>query len=373
MLKKSLTVIASSLLVASMANATELYNNDGTTFSIGGRLDMGLATTTNTTASGKFHDVGTLNNSRINFAGSRQLNEDTKVFGKVEWGFDANAGDSSPSPVTKNRLANAGISNKTFGTITYGKQYGTFYDVSGFTDMYEISGGDANYLAINSDLIGLNRPDSTLRYDNKFRNANFAIYYASKDSGQYKDNASLELTRKYAAGSSVIVDVAEGLKVGVATNYALLGNTIGTGDTNEGIDISSTVFGLSYDSDLFAVAITGSFHTIGEKNGITGASLPAAGIIGQESYFAFKLGKPALVYVGNNFQVVDFKDWEDLGMSTDSIKTQNYVALGAKYSFTESFVTAIEYRADLRSSHDLALAGESARGDQLAAVIKYYF
>ncbi|MCL2566671.1 MAG: porin [Alphaproteobacteria bacterium] len=368
MLKKSLSIIGASLLMTGAASATDLYNQDGKTFSVGGRVDMGIHTNQNSDpTSNKFDSVtGYDNGSRIEFSGTDQVNDDMKVFGKVQWAFDT---QSNTGFWGKNRLGFAGIDSNKFGKITYGKQYSTYYDVEAFTDMFNINGGEANLIGSSqlfgsNDFITLLRPDSTFRYDKAFGGTSIGVQYTTKDSGQYtSSNAFItDMSRKYAFGASVISTVATGVKIGIAGNYVAFNDKVDTSDT---LGLASGIAGVSYTSDMFDFALTGSYHAQSASNWWDKSS-----IIGQESYIAYKPIQPVAIYVGNNFQRLTVNDSHT--SKNNNYTTLNYAAIGSQYSFNKSLTTAIEYRHDLRSKNAILDASDS-NSSELAAVIKYNF
>ncbi|MDR2008227.1 MAG: porin [Alphaproteobacteria bacterium] len=373
MLKKSLSVLASSLLIAGVASATELYNQDGTTFSVGGRLDIGYQTATNKKNDhglydGQIHTVnGQGNGSRINFGGTRQINDDLKAFGLAEWGFDPNV---SGGAYWNNRLGYAGFEHTTAGKVAFGKLWGVYYDVAGFTDQFIASGGDAHYITkindFKGDFSGLTRATSALRYDKKLGPVALGLQYQTQENGDGIVSRDY-INRKYSFGASVVADVATGVKVGVASNYLAV-----TDKMNEAMGISrnasmsSNILGVSYTSDMFDFALTGSY-TINNNAGTNKSDT-----IGQEAYIGIKPIAQTLAYVGNNFQTTSYSD--DLaGNKKDSTTEQNYVSVGAKYFFSKQATVGAEYKYDLRNKDTIAKSKNGVNGSQVSARIQYYF
>lgn len=372
MIKKSLTIIAGGLLVVNVASATELYNQDGTTFSVGGYMKMGYQSDAKD-AKGNMDKVnGKYNNSRINLSGTREINPDFKGFAKVEWRVNPFA--TSEDPVLQNRLGYIGFDHKDLGTITFGKQWSTYYNVASFTDLYDITGNDAIGIYGNGtddndgdgSFVGTGRANSALKYDKAFGSTGLSLQYQANDTSNRDVNGNLpsmhgDVERKYSFSGSVVQGIGEHFKLGIAGHYAKLDSLA----TDVKMDRTAAVAGATYKNDWVETALTVSYNT----------NLYAAGIsestsIGQESYLGVKVAKPTLIYVGNNYSKTSY-DLADMKDTTDV----NYLAIGAKYDFTSDFALSGEYRYDLRTD-DQVLAAYSNSGSSMnkfALAVKYTF
>lgn len=123
----------------------------------------------------------------------RKVGEHIAVFGRLEYGlnlangtrFNQNANSPSefvndplqePEPFTS-RLGFVGISHKTLGTLTMGKQWGSYSDVGGFTDAFTVFGSSAvDVYASGTDggFKGTGRSDETVQYRNRFGPVGFS-------------------------------------------------------------------------------------------------------------------------------------------------------------------------------------------------------
>ena len=132
-MKKSLLALA--VLAAASANAATVYDKDGTTLAVGGRVQA-VAYNGNFDGAGK--DVANLKNSaRLNLAGNTKLTDWVSAFAFTEWNMaDGNKGQDKIS--TRNQFV--GLDFGSFGKVTAGKQYDAFYDVIGNTDIWEDCG-----------------------------------------------------------------------------------------------------------------------------------------------------------------------------------------------------------------------------------------
>jgi predicted porin len=121
----------------------------------------------------------------LDYAFEKQI----KVFGHTEWAvnlvdnnysFNASAITDQSIPdalfdettsAFETRLGYLGVDFKKFGVLTFGKQWSAYYDVSGWTDMFIVFGGQASstYLTgTDGGETGAGRAAKTMIYRNKF-------------------------------------------------------------------------------------------------------------------------------------------------------------------------------------------------------------
>lgn len=366
MIKKSLTILAGGLLIANVSNATEIFNQDGTTFSVGGYLKLGYETTAKH-PSGKLHTVdGKYNSSRINFSGTHQINDNVSVFGLTEWGFDPNeAGDND---FLTSRLAYIGIEHDMLGKVSFGKQDSVYKNVTGFTDHYDITGGDAlgvNDDGVNGSFNGTGRADSALQYSVDLNGTTISLQYQAREDRMLELNSQdTNLKREYSLGASVVTEVMDELKIGVAGNWAKLGHVgeIDSAFNNAKLDRVSAVIGGEFENDLLLIGLNVSYNT-----NMYNAGLTKSYTIGQESFVGVKMDG-AMVYVGNNYATTNY-DEKSFKDTTD----YNYIALGTMYEFTDRFSASAEYRQDLRSMKDIRESTNGGNVNQIVVSAKYMF
>ena len=78
-MKKSLLALAVVAAVATSANAATVYDKDGTSLAVGGRVQ---AVVYNGNAAGiAENDAGLVNSARLNIAGSTKINDSVSVYG----------------------------------------------------------------------------------------------------------------------------------------------------------------------------------------------------------------------------------------------------------------------------------------------------
>ncbi|MCL2566672.1 MAG: porin [Alphaproteobacteria bacterium] len=385
MLKKSLSIVAGSLLVASISNATEIYNNDGNTIAIGGTMKFGYQSTTNGSDTNNLVFVSQDKNksSKLSITGTRAVNDDMKVFATYEWGINPlatkNDGTDQKDFFTP-RQGFAGVDHKTFGKFTFGKQVGVYHDVSAFTEKFDLTGtnGVAPYTSIfngtsgqagDGGFTGVGRADGAARYDRKDGPVAYGFQYQAHST--YSTGV---VDRDYSAGAVVIGDVAQGLKIGGAFNFAKLDVTSLSG---EKVDRMDGILGISYNDDRFSFGLTGSYNTnLYQLLANTGVA-PETASIGEEAFFAVKVAQNQQVFIGNNFQTTSYKT-NDAGLyankgNTKSTTEYNYVSVGARNYFTPQAYVSVEYSYDLRGKSDINNSWNKANASQIGAIFRYDF
>ena len=149
-------------------------------------------------------------------------------FGRIEFGF--NMVNNNPVFVTGGdpgfsvgqggqaigtRLGYVGL-DTPFGTVSFGKQWGVYSDVSGFTDQFATYGGDASgtYNAgTDGGISGTGRAETAMQYRNKFGPVAIGL--------QAQFRSRTDAARRFAdsVGASVVTDVLPHFNGGVAINY----------------------------------------------------------------------------------------------------------------------------------------------------------
>ncbi|UYM18754.1 porin [Endozoicomonas euniceicola] len=215
MQKKLLAAVVASL-VAGQAMALEVYNDDTTSLSIGGRIGV-KAEKAEGSSAGMKND-----SSRINFKFAHKLGNGWTGHGVAEWGFRAKDEykDGAKEDTFFNRLGFVGLDHDTYGKITAGKSWSVMFDVNGWTDSYAIGGGKAMGLydgRLGGDFDGSARADDVLQYRNSFGGLNVGVQYQLEghNDGAYLENTVDDrIKRKSGAGVSLSYDLPMGLSLG---------------------------------------------------------------------------------------------------------------------------------------------------------------
>ncbi|WNJ96123.1 porin [Vibrio ruber] len=188
-MKKTLIALAvAGAAVATGVNAGELYNQDGTSLTMKGRVEGILSL--------KDGDASDKSRTRLGFLGKQEINDNLYGLGYFEGQFVSDDGAVDGSKSVKNdtgtfesRYTYAGLGG-TYGLVTYGKQDGVLTPLSDFTDIMSYH-GDSSV----KKLTVLDRVDNQLKYAGSFDNLNVFAEYRfadrsddTKTGGVYTDN-----------------------------------------------------------------------------------------------------------------------------------------------------------------------------------------
>ena len=326
------------------SQAVEIYNDDSSTLSVGGRL----------AASAKFSDgensLGS-QSSRINFGFTHALESGWDIGAKAEWGFDA-LSNSSKDNLFFNRLGNITADKENIGHFTLGKAWSVHYDVAGATDRFWIFGGDTagSYDGIVSDggPHGTGRADDVLQYRNNFGGLQIGVQY------QFEDNNS-DFHRDYGYQAMAGYDFDFGL--GLSAVYAET-----QFNDREDAKIANAV--VKYDNnDLYLAANYSQSrnHQQGESY-FSDADTTADGAIkeatGLELFGSYNI---------NQFQILGgYNQLED----DNSQAKYSYATIGAAY-LTGPVILSAEYKMDISSKN--GNGSDADLDDVLGLLVRYNF
>lgn len=193
-MKKSLLALA-VVAVATSANLATVYDKDGTSLAVGGRVQ---AVVYNGNATGiAENDAGLVNSARLNIAGSTKINDSVSVFAFSEWNMaDGNTSGQSWGDSINTREQYVGADYGDFGKILGGKTYDLANAVLGATDVFEDFGARLQG-SINGD-----RRTGMFRYvyDNNGIFGSVSYQTAADGSSVAGNNADVEGGFAAAAG-----------------------------------------------------------------------------------------------------------------------------------------------------------------------------
>lgn len=202
-MNKTLIALAvASTAVAAGANAGELYNQDGTTLSVGGRAEARLSI-----ADGKADDAS---RARVNIKGTQELAEG--LYGVGFYEAELVSDDNTGGDTTDNRYIYAGIGSEA-GLVTYGKNDAALGVITDFTDIMEYHGAVASAKFTSAD-----RQDNMLTYAGQFGDVAVKAAYRFADRTTTGTGANAEYDNQENSGynASVIYTVADtGVALGV--------------------------------------------------------------------------------------------------------------------------------------------------------------
>jgi predicted porin len=119
------------------------------------------------------------------------------------------------------RLGYLGIDMNKFGTVTVGKQWSVYYDITGYTDKFNVFGGQASATYVtgtDGGGSGTGRADQALIYRNQFGPVLIGVRMQARTA---TNNHFLD-----GYGFSAQVNLLKGLKVGAAFNKAFPDDTV---------------------------------------------------------------------------------------------------------------------------------------------------
>ncbi|QIL85038.1 porin [Vibrio sp. HDW18] len=329
-MNKTLIALAvSAAAVATGVNASELYNQDGTSLNMGGRAEARLSV-----KDGKANDKTRV---RLNFLGKVAINDSLYGVGFYEGEFTTADDGEDKKGDLDNRYTYAGIGG-TFGEVTYGKNDGALGVITDFTDIMAYHGNSAAYKIAVAD-----RVDNMLAYKGQFADLSvkasyrFADRSADKTGGtwntDYTDNGEdgYSLSAIYALGDT--------------------GFNIGAGYADQD-KANQYMLAASYAIADFYFA--GAFVD-GEKDSTTD-------LTGYELAAKYKLGQAVFSTTYNYL--------ESKTSGTKADEADNF-AIDATYFFKPNFRTYISYNFNLLDA-DATITKAQAE-DELAIGLRYDF
>ncbi|MCC3718725.1 porin [Rouxiella badensis] len=160
------------------------------------------------------HDGGT----RFRFSGDYALTDHTSIIGKYELGvnmyhlLNIKSGYDESSNLLKKRQLYYGFKDDRYGTLTYGKQYGPYYDIVGSkSDVWDNDGQAAGEgVGLSGDFDGGNRPYNSIKYVNTIGaftiDANYLLPETEYDAGS--DSVGDDLHYRRDGGGGLGIDYA---------------------------------------------------------------------------------------------------------------------------------------------------------------------
>ncbi|WP_264876075.1 porin [Vibrio agarivorans] len=343
--KNILAIAIAAATFGTQAVAVEVYNNDGTTFAIGGHVTAALA-------GGEERDTTVEAVSpRINMTATQDMGNGFTIDARGEWSlnFLENGGNSFST-----RLGYIGLTHEEMGRAVIGTQWAPFYDVASLTDMPIAFANDFLYDGMYGGdfaLTGQTRADQMISYRNGFDFAeagslNFGLAWQGKN-----DNTSEELIGTDANGDLVYKEVGAEFddRIQLAVSYSIMGAQLGyaysTGDVTESNNTRSLDFHAvsaaygSYGNGLYLAAL---YQMTEDKN--------VTDIDAYELIAAYALANSLNLSI--NYETVESQE-KNKAKETD----REEMALQAEYNFTSNVVGFGGYQFDLEGDDDRFMIG----------------
>ncbi|SEF54694.1 porin [Vibrio hangzhouensis] len=346
--KKFIALAVAAAAFGTTAQAVELYNKDGSTFSIGGHATVGVA------GGDQDHFAVDEKSPRINMEATQDLGNGFTADVKGEWALNMlNGGDTS----FKTRLGYIGVSHDDYGRVAAGTQWSPYYSAAGIADMPIAFAND--FLYNNHGAFGTGRADKMVAYTNGFDFANAGAL-----------NVGLGWQ-----GSADITDAA-GTKAG---------ETADRGQVALGYDIAG--FNVNYAYTGGDVTISGSTekaqsHVVSAKYGTYGNGLFVAGVYAMNDYMnyddAAKPGYGDLLEESRAYEaIVAYGLTNSLNLSvnyeavTDEKKSDTVYAtsaIQAEYDIHPRVRAFVAYQFDLQGTGDY----KADKDNQYAAGVRFF-
>ena len=153
---KALALLVPALMMAGAVNAAEIINKDSNKVDLSGKIDARHTFSDNT------GDDGDETNFTLDLKG------ETQIYPRFDWfwwlGIQNLCKRCGKQPIRSptTRLAFAGLKFANLGSFDYGRNFGTMYDIEGWTDMLPVFGGDTytwsdNYMIQRSNSLATYR------------------------------------------------------------------------------------------------------------------------------------------------------------------------------------------------------------------------
>ncbi|WP_432700221.1 porin OmpC [Kluyvera cryocrescens] len=368
---KALALLVPALLMAGAVNAAEMYNKDGNKLDLYGKVDA------RHTFSDNAGDDGDETYVQIGFKGETQITDD--LTGYAQWEYKTYANDTEDAgDQSFNRLAFAGLKYANYGSFDYGRNYGTIYDIEGWTDMLPVFGGDS-YTWADNYMVGRTNGVATYRNTDFFGEVagwNFALQYqgANEDGSnnqegtknghndvRFQNGDGYSMSTTYEFGEAY--PVLNGLSIGAA---------YGASDrTNDQVNSRGTYnnYGNGKNGSVRAGGDTAEVWTLGAKydfNNVYLAMMYAEtrnmtpfgddGIANKTQNFEvtaqyqFDFGlRPSLAWVYSRGYDVGVHHNDNGSYLTDQ-DLVNYVDVGATYYFNKNMSTYVDFKVNLLDS-----------------------
>lgn len=367
------TSLVATMVMASTAVASEIYNKDGNILDMFGSLVGGHYFSKDNTKNGDNSFV------RYGFSGTTYINDQIVGFGM--WEHEISLKNTEGTIVNNNDkvlLGYAGIKFGNLGSIDYGRNYGVLYDVGAWTDVTPGFGGDILFV----DNFLSNRSSNVITYRNKnffgFVNGlDFALQYQGKNDVNKATGRTLKTANGEGYGVSASYSLDNGFAASVAytNNKRIIEQTALDSNLCCNDNAEAYSLGIKYDGNGMYVAATygetynmtpfGSFCDNLSPEYIYGFINKAKNIELVAQYqFDFGL-RPSVSYLYSKAN-----DAENDGYSNFLKKC---VTVGTSYVFSKNVCTTMDYRINLLHKDSFTSASQICTDNVIALGLAYAF
>ncbi|MBB5150617.1 porin [Histophilus somni] len=380
-MKKTLVALAVAAVAAS-ANATTVYNQNGTKVDVGGRIDVML---------GKFGDAQRTdlrnNSSRVEFKAEHEVQNGLKAIGAVRFGLgDAEKEDTSFNDIKLSKLW-LGLKHNDIGKVTFGKQNTTADDVQ-LNDHTYIFGGNNNLVTSGDKVVSFRTADIQLAEGQTLGfGADYGFGEAHKKDIQGKDSDKKHVKLKNTYGLSAFYTGNFGdVKVNANAGY-----TVRNENTKVGVIASKTdnqqqawrlatqvefgpaSFGIEYGQTVYQSKVQHEFQGSARfvEVGAKYAVLPD--VLNVYTQWQRNSLRSASGTEAKKFEqpfALSYVKVADLNLKEHEKAVQNVFIVGADYAFNKNLLAYAEFA---NSRVKAATKDKNVRESFYAAGLRVYF
>ncbi len=135
-MKKTLLALAvAAMATSTVASAANVYDKDGTSLTVGGRVQSVFYSGSNVYNTGN-NDGSIINSSRLSLDGRSEIASGITAFGFAEWNL-SNGDSSNETSDMEAREQYIGVDFGNYGVLTVGRTFDTLNNVIAATDIFE--------------------------------------------------------------------------------------------------------------------------------------------------------------------------------------------------------------------------------------------
>ncbi|WMY96271.1 MAG: porin [Arsenophonus sp.] len=332
MMKRNILAIVIPVLLAGTVHAAEIYNKDGDTLDIYGKVDVHHLFSKNSS-------IEESDDSRVHIGikGETQISDKLSGFGRFEW--DAKTNKSEDDNKNRNLIAYAGLKFSDFGSLDYGRNYGLLHDIKAWTEVLPLHSGNSTY-QVDSYMNSHNRNLLTYRSNDffgLFDGLNFALQYQRKNT----ENNKLGVENAFknngdGFGISANYDIGWGVMLGggyVKSNSGIHDHNTSNDATTDNVNLNVFKTNESHESNQLSNKSNESSNKSNEPNKANESN---------------KSNKSNEIKDTNNVNVLNTNENTLKNHSEDVKKTENSINkdveawnIGLKYDANNLYVAAL--------------------------------